>query len=172
MKLLTFFIFLVIGVMMTKADGVPSNSASGAGRDLSKVKKVVGFYIVRGIRDPFYIDASKFDTLPLERTPVFTSDDMEKYDISTHTFQLKNEALKKFNKVEIGAIGRPVVVTIGDRRVYFAAFWSFVSSTSWDGVRIEACVPGTNCFQIRISPVRADPRNDPEMLEILKSIGN
>jgi len=114
------------------------------------------------------------DDVPLQGTPLFTSDDIVAYDRSSHSFTLTNEALEKVCRIDVPMWGRPFVVSVDDRRVYLGVFWSILSSYIWDGISITRPWEQGQNLEIGLTlwpprEVKQDPRNDPEILEVMRS---
>jgi hypothetical protein len=68
-------------------------------------------------------------------------------------------------------MGRPFVVTVGERRIYFGAFWNLASSVTWNGIAITYHSTDSNRLEISSPTGMKDLLNDSELLEIMKSAG-
>ena len=113
--------------------------------------------------------------IPLENDPLLTGADFTSYDVTNHTFTLTPEAEARLITIGLPTSGRAFVVTVGEERIYTGAFWTPLSSLSYDGVtimllqgygpiahdgiyRIELGYPGSGFF------TGPDPRSDPRII--------
>jgi hypothetical protein len=119
--------------------------------------------------------------LPLRDQPLLTQDDLAWYDAATHEMELTPEALARVQQVfptPIRTNGIPFVVCVGREPIYAGAFWTPLSSQSYDGVVILQPF-ATNLATIRISLgypgasfyTGQDPRSDPRILQALADAG-
>jgi hypothetical protein len=134
-------------------------------------EKKMCLFLVKGSMDPVAVKGMKLGDILLEEKPLFSSDDVVQYDVASHSFTLTDKAHDKVRAVEVPMRGRPFVVTVGVRRIYAGAFWSVYSSHPWDGIAIMRPSRDKRTeLQITLpSSLLQDPRNDPELLEILKA---
>lgn len=88
------------------------------------------------------------DNLPVDRmeaqshiaiaeTPVIVSDDIIYYDWEKHEMNLTTEAWGRLNAVKVPMNGTPFLVCVDKNPVYWGAFWTPVSSQSFEGVTIR-----------------------------------
>ena len=123
--------------------------------------------------------------LPLEsieiQTPALISDaDIISYDWDTHTLVLNAEAQQRLLaqfKLPVDVDGVPFVVYTGEQPIYLGAFWTPLSSLSYDGVFILQSYHQDLSF-IRLElgyPSEAfagqDPRDDPRLYLALLNAG-
>lgn len=117
------------------------------------------------------------DELALAEEPLVAPGDLLSYDTATHTLGISDAALARVQALfalPVPTGGVPFVVTAGGERIYAGAFWTPLSSLSYDGVVIidptmlSSLMPG----HLRISLgypapesfTGADPRSDPRIL--------
>ncbi|MBN1248822.1 MAG: hypothetical protein JXC32_14270 [Anaerolineae bacterium] len=120
------------------------------------------------------------DKIPLQSEPLLTLADIVAYDAATHAFTLTTTATERLAALNIRVSGLAFVLTVAGEPVYAGAFWTPLSSLSYDGVvimlmpdgtpafgpyRIELGYPGPDFFQ------GADPRGDPRILDALVQAG-
>jgi hypothetical protein len=112
--------------------------------------------------------------LPLQTQPLITADDILAYDVTSHTFTLRPEVAAALSLAEIPTSGLPFVLYVGEEPVYGGAFWTPLSSLSFDGVVIEPWLPGgENAFRVSLGYPGPDffegddPRADPRVLAAL-----
>jgi hypothetical protein len=111
--------------------------------------------------------------------PLLSLKDLISYNAQTHELKLTEEAFARIAQLEIPVRGRSFLVCIDKSPVYEGAFWTPVSSISFDGVTIWKPL-GSKIPQILTLELGypassfyggADPRNDPRVLESLKTAG-
>jgi hypothetical protein len=127
------------------------------------------------------LEGAALDELALAETPIIGPDDVLAYDTDTHTMSLSQEAIARVRALfepPVPTGGVPFVMTAGGERIYAGAFWTPLSSLSYDGVVIldaqmlSSVMPG----DLRISlgyPVPEvftgeDPRADPRILAAVR----
>ena len=126
------------------------------------------------------VSASALDELPLQASPIISQDDILTYDGDSHVFTLAPAAMERLAGWALPIAGSPFVVTVDGRPIYAGAFWTPLSSLSFDGVvlltgpdgspfgddfRIELGYPGPDFFN------GEDPRGDPRILAALDAGG-
>lgn len=72
------------------------------------------------------------NSLTLEKTPLLTLDDIQKYYWEKQVFITKEglllERLSEFDKVAVSVYGLPYVLVVNDERIYMGKLWSGLSS--------------------------------------------
>ena len=121
------------------------------------------------------------DSLPLMAEPLLTSDDFVFYRADTHAIQLPASGCYKLRRAfphPISVRGVPFVVCAGNERIYAGAFWTPLSSSSFDGIVIQQpCMMQEQTMRIELgypSPsffTGHDPRSDPRILSALRAAG-
>jgi len=86
-------------------------------------------------------ELSNFDIneLMLESEPLIGIDDMIAYHKTNHIIELTPTAYTRVQQIfpmPVRVTGIPFVVCVGEERIYTGAFWTPVSSLSYDGVVI------------------------------------
>jgi hypothetical protein len=138
-------------------------------------------YLVRGQLSGVDILGQPVDQLALEEQPLLTSLDIVSYDPSSHEIKLTGKAYQRIQAVfpmPVKTDGFPFVVTVGNEPVYAGAFWTPLSSLSFDGIvilqpmgpmshliRVELGYPNPEAF------TGSDPRSDPRVLNSLEKAG-
>jgi len=128
-------------------------------------------------------ELSKVDlhALELQEEPLLSIDDVITYSKGTHEIEVTAEAYERIQQLyslPVKVDGMPFVVCMGRDPVYAGAFWTPVSSLSFDGVIIcppfdrDECViriglgyPTSEAFR------GEDPRSDPRILQSLEAAG-
>jgi len=90
------------------------------------------------------------ENLQLESQPLLTAEDILWYDAIAHEMELTEEAFERIAELKIPVAGGPhFVVCVGSERIYGGAFWTPLSSLSFDGVVIQM-PPGADNHTVRI----------------------
>ena len=108
--------------------------------------------------------------------PIISIDDIISYTKETHEIELTADAYERVTKLEVPTFGRAFVVCIGSKPIYWGAFWTPISSQSFDGVTIwiPPFSPDRHLIQLQLgypSPGfygGEDPRSNPEILQSLE----
>jgi hypothetical protein len=91
---------------------------------------------------PDNIKSNKLATLDLRKLkpfgkPFIAQNEIISYQKETHGFQIDYLASDRLKKLQIPVSGKPFAVFIGDKAIYTGAFWTSISSQSFDGVIIN-----------------------------------
>jgi hypothetical protein len=119
---------------------------------------------------------SRFD---LADQPVLSIQDIISYVAQTHEIKLTDEAFEHISKLDVPVEGRSFLVCVDKSPVYWGAFWTPISSISFNGVTIwkplgsqetkvvsiELGYPATSFYQ------GGDPRNNQAVLKSLEQSG-
>jgi len=118
--------------------------------------------------------------LELQEEPILSIDDIIAYSRETHEIELTAEAYERIQQLftlPAKVRGIPFVVCVGADRIYAGAFWTPVSSISFDGVvicqpfdldkRVIRIVLGYPCPEAFTGK---DPRSDLRVLQSLEAV--
>ena len=115
----------------------------------------------------------------LAEKPVISVDDIISYSRDTHEIELTAGAYQRVTELQVPTSGKSFVVCVNKAPIYWGAFWTPVSSQSFDGVTIW--VPSLSlpenfiCLELGYpSPgfyQGEDPRSNPEILDSLEQAG-
>jgi pimeloyl-ACP methyl ester carboxylesterase len=121
------------------------------------------------------------DDIELQDEAIVCAGDIVSYSRSTHEIELTAEAYSRIQQLFellVRVSGMPFVVSVGRDRIYAGAFWTPLSSLSFDGVvilqpsdpdqrviRITLGYPGPQFF------TGQDPRSDERILRSVKAAG-
>ena len=138
-------------------------------------------YLLADDRPTTALAGSDLAELPLRDQPLLAEEDLAWYDGATHEMALTRDALARVHQVfatPIRTNGIPFVVCVRQERVYAGAFWTPLSSQSYDGVvilqlfgadqptiQLSLGYPGSFDF------TGEDLRSDPRVLEALGEAG-
>jgi len=115
----------------------------------------------------------------LEDKPLFSTDDIISYEATTHRITLKEKAFNRITSLEVPVNGKSFMVCVEKTPVYWGAFWTPVSSLSFDGItiwhpfvppepkviKLELGYPSSSFYSGK------DPRNNPEIIRSLEQAG-
>lgn len=164
LKKISFFLITVLGLAM-----------SGCQSD-----KGDHFAIYLLARDLPATELSQIDInqLVLENQPIISSDNVVSYDKASHTIELTQEGFSRVRQIfpmPVKVSGIPFVVCVGKERIYTGAFWTPLSSISYDGVVImQPFDTSKTTIQLALGyPVQDvftgnDPRADPRIMRSLE----
>ena len=168
-------LLLLLTLALTACAPRPDNSASSA--------PAFELYLLAGdnTRGSDLLNTS-LDNLILAETPLLTTADLLSYDRSTHTLELTETGMEKVTALlESGfqVAGIPFVIVSGGERLYAGAFWTPLSSQSFDGVVImdPAFLSEGNTLQISLGYPGSDffngtdPRDDARLMDALDEAG-
>ncbi len=110
--------------------------------------------------------------------PVLTEQDIISYDAGDHTILLEPAAMVKLNDLELSTRGKTFLVCADGLPIYWGAFWTPLSSMSFEGVVIMLPgFAGENVIEISLGYpgesfyTGSDPRNDKRVLDALEKAG-
>ena len=120
-------------------------------------------------------------SLPRQEQPILTTRDITCYNLSQHEIELTDNAYRRIQQLfstPVKTDGIPFVVTVGEIPIYTGAFWTPLSSLSYNGIVImQPMEPGGNLIQIELGYPGPDffggidPRSDPRILDALQQSG-
>jgi len=132
--------------------------------------------LAEGIRADL-LASTDLSSVVLEDEPTVSVSDMVGYGVQSHSIELTADAADRIRELVVPTVGLPFAVCVGNEPVYLGAFWSQLSSQSFDGVVIEIPLlcgqiihltlgyPGSSAF------TGEDPRSDPKVLRSLEHSG-
>ncbi len=105
--------------------------------------------------------------------------DILSYSAQDHELELTSSALERLSRLDVPVRGRSFVVCVDRQPVYWGAFWTPISSMSFDGVtiwkpigpevtkviRLELGYPGASFYR------GEDPRNNAAVIKSLQDAG-
>jgi len=120
------------------------------------------------------MDLSK---VKLQQEPLVGINDLTSYEKETHNINLAASGKTKINELKVPTWGISFVVCLGNKPIYSGAFWTGISSISFDGVIIELTFLHGNSVLISLGyPTEdfykgKDPRSDSRIFDALKRAG-
>lgn len=111
--------------------------------------------------------------------PIISPNDIVSYNRETHEIELDANSVEKLSGLQVPVNGRSFAVCVDRYPVYWGAFWTSISSFSFDGVtimvplntqdskiiKIELGYPSPSFYQ------GEDPRNNEEVIRALEKAG-
>jgi len=134
-------------------------------------------YLTKGDISPVQMPAlSHVDTAD---QPVIAMNDIITYNAQTHELKLTTSAYEDISQLDVPVRGKSFVVCVDRKPVYWGAFWTPISSISFDGVTIwkPLSLGEPHIINLELgypSPSfygGEDPRNNPEVMESLEQAG-
>jgi hypothetical protein len=134
-------------------------------------------YLTRGDIPPAHLPA--LSHIDITDQPVIATNDIVSYNAATHEIALTAETFDRISRLEVPIRGKSFVVCIDRQPVYCGAFWTPISSMSFDGVTIWKPLGPQEAKTIKLElgyPSSsfyggADPRNNAGVMESLRQAG-
>jgi|WetSurMetagenome_2_1015567.scaffolds.fasta_scaffold109761_2 hypothetical protein len=134
-------------------------------------------YITTGDIPP--ADITNLEDIHITEKPIVAMDEVVSYNRQTYELKVTEAAFKRIYELQVPVRGTSFAVCVDRKPVYQGAFWTPVSSISYDGVTIwkpydlkspyilslELGYPSTSFYQ------GEDPRNNLEVLKTLEKAG-
>ncbi len=111
--------------------------------------------------------------------PVIAMSDIVTYNAQTHEIKLTDSAFERIINLEVPVQGRSFLICVDKQPVYWGAFWTPISSMSFDGVTIWKPLGSQDTTIISLElgyPSVSfyggeDPRSNPDVMEALEESG-
>jgi hypothetical protein len=134
-------------------------------------------YLTKGDIPPEQMPA--LSNIDIEEQPVIAMNDIIAYNAETHEITLTASAYESISKLEVPVRGKSFVVCVNRKPIYWGAFWTPISSISFDGVTIWKPLSSQEPKVVKLelgypSPAfygGEDPRNNAEVMESLEQAG-
>ena len=134
-------------------------------------------YLTKGDIPPAQMPA--LSHIDIAGQPVIAMSDIIAYNAETHEITLTANAFDRIYSLEVTVRGKSFVVCIDRKLIYWGAFWTPISSISFDGVtiwkplgsqdpkiiKLELGYPSSSFYE------GEDPRNNAEVMESLEQGG-
>ena len=112
-------------------------------------------------------------------TPVFSLKDIVAYHWDSQSIELTADAYERVMRLEVPTSGRSFVVCVDKTPVYWGAFWTPISSQSFDGITIWVNLSADKSNTIQLAPgypsgsffKGEDPRSNPVIKASLEKAG-
>jgi hypothetical protein len=111
--------------------------------------------------------------------PIIAMEDIITYDAQTHELELTETAFERLSQMEVPVTGKSFLVCLDKGPIYWGAFWTPISSLSFDGVTIWKPLMTQEPQVIKLElgyPASSfysgeDPRNNAEIMKSLEEAG-
>lgn len=111
--------------------------------------------------------------------PIIAMDDIITYNAQTHELELTETAFERLSQLEVTVTGKSFLVCLDKGPIYWGAFWTPISSLSFDGVTIWKPLMTQEPQVIKLDlgyPASSfysgeDPRNNAEIMKSLEEAG-
>lgn len=134
-------------------------------------------YLTKGDIPPAQMPA--LSHIDIADQPVISINDIVSYNVKTHEITLTANTFDRISSLEVPVRGRSFVVCVDRNPIYWGAFWTPISSMSFDGVtimkplgsqdskiiKLEAGYPSSSFYR------GEDPRNNAEVMGLLEQAG-
>jgi hypothetical protein len=159
-------VLLAVVCVVTIMIGYPGSGAEG-----------FAIYLTKDDILPARMDAlSKVD---IASEPIISQKDIISYNAETHEINLTGSAFKRISSLELPVRGKSFLICVNKSPLYWGAFWTPLSSLSFNGVIIMKPLDSQKPYMITISlgyPALSafegvDPRNNETALKALKNAG-
>jgi hypothetical protein len=134
-------------------------------------------YLTKGDISPAQMPA--LSHIDIEEQPLIALSDIITYYADTHHIALTASAYKRISELEVPVGGKSFVVCVNRKPIYWGAFWTPISSVSFDGVTIWKLLgsQGPEIVKLELGYPSSsfyegeDPRNNAEVMESLEQAG-
>src|SRR4030042_423156 len=134
-------------------------------------------YLTKGDIPPAQMPA--LSHVDIAEQPIIAMNDMIAYNAKTHEITLTTNAFDRISSLEVPVRGKAFVVCVDRKLLYWGAFWTPISSISFDGVTIWKPLsldePHVITFELGYPSSSfyggEDPRNNPEVVRALEQAG-
>ncbi|RJQ37258.1 MAG: hypothetical protein C4555_06800 [Dehalococcoidia bacterium] len=137
-----------------------------------------GFAIYLTAQDVPVSQMPKFSHIEIAERPLLSLEDIVSYDRQTHEMELVPAAAQRIFELPIPVGGKAFAVAVNRQPVYWGAFWTPLSSASFDGVTIvKPLSPEGHTIRLALGyPSESffrggDPRTDPSAMQSLQQAG-
>jgi hypothetical protein len=111
--------------------------------------------------------------------PIISTKDVVTYNAQTHELKLTPNAFERISQLDVPVRGKSFMVCVDKQPIYWGAFWTPISSISFDGVTIwkPYSSQGPSILTLELGYPSSsfyggeDPRNSAEILKSLEQAG-
>jgi hypothetical protein len=122
--------------------------------------------------------AADLGSLPLQAQAFIPADEILSYSASSHDLALRRAAIDRLAKLSVPVQGLGFVICDGSRPLVAGAFWTLISSLSFEGLTInvpfgalDTTVHLYSGYPMMDGAASDDPRDDPRLLEAFRRDG-
>jgi hypothetical protein len=118
-------------------------------------------------------------SIELAAEPIIAASNIVSYNSTTHEITLTPDVFARIISLEVSVRGKSFIVCVDNKPIYRGAFWTPISSISYDGVTIWQPLgsQGTKTIKLDLGyPLASfytgeDPRNNAEVIQSLEEAG-
>jgi hypothetical protein len=111
--------------------------------------------------------------------PIISIEDIIRYNAQTHELKLTSSAFERISQLDVPVRGKSFLVCVDKKLIYWGAFWTPISSISFDGITISKPLSSQEPKVITLElgyPSSSfyegdDPRNNVEVMKSLEQAG-
>lgn len=160
------YTLILVGIILLLGDGSTSKGEGFA------------IYLTKGDLPPSQIPV--LSHVEIVEHPIISLSEILSYNTNTHEITLTAKAFNRISSLEVSVRGKSFVVCVDKNPIYCGAFWSPVSSISFDGVTIQKPLNSQESKVIKLElgyPLSSffysgeDPRIDAEIMKSLDQAG-
>ena len=166
-------IFSLISGCTSQEEPVQENTIQ---QDQVKDSEGFAIYLTKGDISPEKMEM--LSHVEIAEEPIISTEDTISYDAVTHTIDITHEAVERIRNLEVPVNGKSFLVCVDKNPIYWGAFWTPISSISFNGVNIwKIYGEELNIIKLELGyPAESffegeDPRNNPEVMTSLKHAG-
>lgn len=100
----------------------------------SSIDEGLAIYLTKEDITPAQMEALSY--VSTADQPIISMRDIVTYNAQTHELELTEEAFQRISQLEIPVSGKSFVLCIDKGAIYWGAFWTPMSSMSFDGITI------------------------------------
>jgi hypothetical protein len=134
-------------------------------------------YLTKGDIPPAQMPALSY--VDIAEQPIIAMKDIISYNAQTHELELTTNAYEGIFQLDVPVSGKSFMVCVDKKLIYSGAFWTPVSSISFDGVTIwkPLGLGETHVIKLELGYPSSsfygneDPRNNPEVIRSLEQAG-
>jgi len=134
-------------------------------------------YLTKEDIPPAQIEA--LNNIDIADQPIISMGDIITYNAQTHELKLTGTSFKRISQLEVPIRGKSFLVCVDEKPKYWGAFWTPISSMSFDGVTIWKPLNSQDTKVITLElgyPSSSfysgeDPRNNAEIMKSLEQAG-
>lgn len=161
---------IIIGIVFVLSILVSSASTTAEAEGFA-------IYLTKQDIPPAQMEASSH--VDLTDQPIVSAEDVVTYNAQTHEIKLTDLAFERVLGLEVPVQGRSFMVCVDRQSIYWGAFWTPISSISFDGVTIwkPYSSEGPTIITLELGYPSSsfyggeDPRSSPEILASLEQAG-
>ena len=135
-------------------------------------------YLTKGDISPAQMPVLSHVDIIVEE-PIISMNDIITYNAQTHELKLTASAYERISQLEVPVRGKSFVVCVDRKPIYWGAFWTPISSISFDGITIWKPLSLEEPHVITLElgyPTSSfyggeDPRNNPKVMSSLEQGG-